>query len=174
MINTIDFCCLLRTVTEIDASIVCAVLCSDEEVCIKSARYLMRDQIMSDSSRMFGLLSNLCQSPVSWYTSGPAQKHVLRQIKAMDARNGAPGDRDVDTQVERDDREAAPGSGGLDVCILMLYGHILFTSTSYAYAISTFHLAVRFPQKAKSDCLFSSSLQIIFFELDPYSLRMPW
>lgn len=81
---------------------------------------------MSDSYRMFALLSNLCQSPVSWYTSGPAQKYLLRQIKAMD---------DAHTESVA---KAAAGEGtevALDACVLMLYGHILFTSTSYTYAL---------------------------------------
>ena len=81
---------------------------------------------MSDSYRMFALLSCLCQSPVSWYTSGPAQKYLLRQIKAMDdAYESSHGERAVgDVEGE-----------ALDACVLMLYGHILFTSTSYTYAL---------------------------------------
>lgn len=78
----------------------------------------MRDHALSsDSFRLFSLLCRLCQSSISWYSSGPAQKFVLRQIKAMDAAVMA-------------GREAK-----LDVGPLMLYGHILFTSTSYVYAI---------------------------------------
>lgn len=86
----------------------------------------MRDGATSDSYRMFALLSNLCQSPVSWYTSGPAQKYILRQIKAMDeAYNGG------ETNSERGENWEPV----LDACVLMLYGHILFTSTSYTYAL---------------------------------------
>lgn len=83
----------------------------------------MRDGGISDSYRMFALLSLLCQSPISWYTSGPAQKYILRQIKALDATHH------MDTQP----RET--GIVGIDICLLMLYGHILFTSTSYSYAL---------------------------------------
>lgn len=79
---------------------------------------------MSDSYRMFALLSNLCQSPVSWYTSGPAQKYLLRQIKAMDDNYTAK----VSSGEEANEQD-------LDACVLMLYGHILFTSTSYTYAL---------------------------------------
>ncbi|KYK54539.1 Transcription factor tau subunit sfc4 [Drechmeria coniospora] len=115
---------------------VCAIYTGDEERCVATARYLMRDGAMTDSYRMFALLSRLCQSPVSWYTSGPAQKFILRQIKAIDARHdgammqlwehgradGGVGDSDLPTT-------------SIDVCLLMLYGHILFTSTSYAYSL---------------------------------------
>ena len=106
--------------------IVCAIYTSDEEKCIATARQLMRDGATSDSYRMFALVSNLCQSPVSWYTSGPAQKYILRQIKAMDEVHG---DTESSTGPER--KKGSP----LDACVLMLYGHILFTSTSYTYAL---------------------------------------
>ncbi|KAF4975109.1 hypothetical protein FZEAL_8057 [Fusarium zealandicum] len=108
---------------------VCAIYTSDEEKCVATARQLMREGAMSDSYRMFALLSNLCQSPVSWYTSGPAQKYLLRQIKAMD-----------DAHTENESRSASNGGteAALDACVLMLYGHILFTSTSYTYALGYF------------------------------------
>jgi general transcription factor 3C polypeptide 3 (transcription factor C subunit 4) len=75
---------------------------------------------------MFALLSNLCQSPVSWYTSGPAQKYILRQIKAMD---------DAYTEADSGSNLTQNKEPALDACVLMLYGHILFTSTSYTYAL---------------------------------------
>ncbi|SPO02712.1 related to transcription initiation factor TFIIIC [Cephalotrichum gorgonifer] len=98
----------------------CAIYASDEETCVSIARQIMRDHVLSsDSFRLFSLLCRLCQSSISWYSSGPAQKFVLRQIKAMDAA-------------------VMSGGGQLDVGPLMLYGHILFTSTSYVYAIHYF------------------------------------
>lgn len=104
---------------------------SDEEACVAAARQLMRDGFVSDSYRLFGLLSKLCQSPVSWYTSGPAQKYILRQIKGIDAdfmvSNAGVDFSDLRQNRTRDYK--------MDVCLLMLYGHILFTSTSYTYAI---------------------------------------
>ncbi|KAL7784652.1 hypothetical protein V8C37DRAFT_395349 [Trichoderma ceciliae] len=116
---------------------VCAINTNDEEKCITIARHLMRDGGISDSSRMFALLSKLCQSPVSWYTSGPAQKFILRQIKAIDvsyeaATKSATGKTDLDQSI------TAAAKLNMDICLLMLYGHILFTSTSYTYAIGYF------------------------------------
>ncbi|KAF4456911.1 hypothetical protein F53441_1035, partial [Fusarium austroafricanum] len=108
---------------------VCAIYTSDEEKCVATARQLMREGATSDSYRMFALLSNICQSPVSWYTSGPAQKYILRQIKAMDEPYTV-NERSLETQ---ENRELT-----LDACVLMLYGHILFTSTSYTYALGYF------------------------------------
>lgn len=112
---------------------VCAIYMNDEEKCVATARQLMRDGGMSDSYRMFALLSSLCQSPVSWYTSGPAQKYILRQIKAMDDSHEA-------TKASGGTSEPSSTSSGptLDACLLMLYGHILFTSTSYTYALGYF------------------------------------
>lgn len=119
---------------------VCAIYTNDEEKCVATARYLMRDGATTDSYRMFALLSYLCQSPVSWYTSGPAQKFILRQIKAIDVSHGAVAVDGGD--VDMTDAVQAGRPTGLDVCLLMLYGHILFTSTSYTYALCKFLRAV--------------------------------
>lgn len=94
----------------------------------------MRDGGISDSARMFALLSKLCQSPVSWYTSGPAQKFILRQIKAIDMTYEAANKNMSGTSTLVQDGAAAEKLN-MDICLLMLYGHILFTSTSYTYAI---------------------------------------
>lgn len=114
--------------------VVCAIYLRDEEKCMAVARHLMKDGGMSDAYRVFPLLSNLCQSPISWYTSGPAQKYILRQIKAMDSSlQSAP--EDSCRHVVGHDSSLGSLKPELDVCLLMLYGHILFTSTSYTYAL---------------------------------------
>lgn len=135
---------------------VCAIYTSDEEKCVATARQLMREETeASDSYRMFALVSRLCQSPVSWYTSGPAQKFILRQIKAMDERRrhewqlwsgagkkGQKGSEKEDGEAEGEEEEdintgrhGSQKGAMMDVCLMMLYGHILFTSTSYAYSL---------------------------------------
>ncbi|KAH7313249.1 RNA polymerase III transcription initiation factor complex [Stachybotrys elegans] len=116
---------------------VCAIYTSDEEKCVATARHLMRDSELSDSYRMFALLSYLCQSPASWYTSGPAQKFILRQIKGIDMKHEI-------VRTQSNETMAAEPTGAdrdsieLDVCLLMLYGHILFTSASYTFALGYF------------------------------------
>jgi general transcription factor 3C polypeptide 3 (transcription factor C subunit 4) len=88
----------------------------------------------SDSARMFALLSCLCQSPISWYTSGPTQKYILRQIKAIDRSQAAAR---AESTEQASALNSVPASElEFDVCLLMLYGHILFSSTSYTYALS--------------------------------------
>jgi general transcription factor 3C polypeptide 3 (transcription factor C subunit 4) len=125
-------------------AIVCALSSNDEETCVSVARFFMKDyQFTTDSYRMFAAMTRLCRSPVSWYSSGPSQKYVLRQIKAMDyslvddsqrkkyfAERGSYSARDESGQpIINDD---------LDIALLMLYGHILFSGTSYLQALSKY------------------------------------
>jgi general transcription factor 3C polypeptide 3 (transcription factor C subunit 4) len=110
----------------------CAVYAGDEETCVAIARYFMRDYMPgTDSYRMFSAMCRVCQTPVSWYTSGPAQKFILRQIKTMD---NIVMKRDAGTTTIGADADAI----ALDVALLTIYGHILFTTTSYTYALSYF------------------------------------
>lgn len=100
------------------------------------------DHASTDSYRVFSALCRLCQSPVSWYSSGPAQKYILRQIKAMDrgllpTHTAQSNMRAWDTAVPREEA-LGPRHEALDVALLMLYGHILLTSTSYTYALNYF------------------------------------
>lgn len=129
-------------------AVACAVFCGDEETCVAVARFFMRDERYApDSYRLFTALCRACQAPVSWYASGPAQKFILRQIKAMDARlsqaqretgragaPGAPGREATAADEGLQDRE---DGGSIAANLLMLYGHIMFTSTSYVYALSS-------------------------------------
>lgn len=107
----------------------------------------MKDyQFTTDSYRLFGAITRMCQSPISWYSSGPSQKYVLRQIKAMDY---ALVDESQQKKhfAEKGSYSAVDEKGGalvnneMDIGLLMLYGHILYTGTSYAYALSTLLLA---------------------------------
>jgi general transcription factor 3C polypeptide 3 (transcription factor C subunit 4) len=90
---------------------------------------------------MFAAVTKVCHSPISWYSSGPTQKYVLRQIKAMDYSlvNDSQRKRYFS---ERGSYSARDGNGhpiinnDLDIALLMLYGHILFSGTSYLYALS--------------------------------------
>jgi hypothetical protein len=106
----------------------CAVYAGDEETCVAIARYFMRDYMPgTDSYRMFSAMCRVCQTPVSWYTSGPAQKFILRQIKTMDS-----------IVMKKQEENGAAKDISLDVALLTIYGHILFTTTSYTYALSYF------------------------------------
>ena len=120
----------------------CALLANDEQTCVSTCRYFTREyQFTTDSYRMFAAMTRVCQSPISWYSSGPTQKYILRQIKAMDY---ALVDEDSRNKffAERASYSALNEAGqfivnhDMDVALLMLYGHILFAGTSYQYALS--------------------------------------
>lgn len=102
----------------------------------------MKDyQFTTDSYRMFGAVTRMCQSPISWYSSGPTQKYILRQIKAMDYALVDDVHR-AKYFAEKGSYSAVDKNGQLvinedmDIALLMLYGHILYTGTSYSYALS--------------------------------------
>ncbi|KAM0318904.1 hypothetical protein ACHAO8_001382 [Botrytis cinerea] len=122
----------------------CALLCNDEEMCIRVARYFMREyQFTTDSYRMYAAIARLCQSPVSWYCSGPEQKYMLRQVKAMDfnlvdksRRQRGYAEKAGYTSQDKDGKPIL--NDDMDVALLMLYGHILYSGTSYAYSLNYF------------------------------------
>jgi general transcription factor 3C polypeptide 3 (transcription factor C subunit 4) len=111
---------------------------------VAACRYFMKDyQFTTDTYRMFAALTRLCQSPISWYSSGPTQKYMLRQIKAMDY--GLVDDECRQKYFAEKGSYSAQDEAGrlivnkdMDVALLMVYGHILYTGTSYAYALSKF------------------------------------
>jgi general transcription factor 3C polypeptide 3 (transcription factor C subunit 4) len=91
---------------------------------------------------MFAALTRLCQSPISWYCSGPTQKYILRQIKAMDYALVDEESRkkfftEKGSYSAQDEKGQLLINDDMDVALLMLYGHILYAGTSYPYALST-------------------------------------
>ncbi|KAI0879652.1 hypothetical protein GGS24DRAFT_438205 [Hypoxylon argillaceum] len=117
----------------------CALRARDEETCVAAARFLMRDrQFDSDPFRMFAALCRLCPSPASWYASGPVQKYMLRQIKLMDRALVSEGGEDSEEEEAKANGGRVYPSKELDVTLLVLYGHILFVSNSFTYALNYF------------------------------------
>lgn len=109
--------------------------------------FMVQYQFATDSYRMFAALMRMCHSPISWYSSGPTQKFVLRQIKTMDYAVSNETRRKV---IHRDkatyshmDKHGRPIiNEELDVNLLMVYGHILIAGASYLYALNYFHRAL--------------------------------
>lgn len=100
-------------------------------------------QFSTDSYRLFSALNRLCNAPTSWYNSGPSQKFVLRQIKAMDFsllgdEAGGSIFHEKASYSTKDENGNPVPAQDMDVALLMLYGHILYTGTSYSYALSEF------------------------------------
>ncbi|KAI1431161.1 hypothetical protein GGR50DRAFT_689933 [Xylaria sp. CBS 124048] len=117
----------------------CALRARDEETCVAAARFLMRDrQFDSDPFRMFAALCRLCPSPASWYASGPVQKYMLRQIKLMDRALVSDGGEVSEEEESKANGGRVYSSKELDVTLLVLYGHILFVSNSFTYALNYF------------------------------------
>ena len=102
----------------------------------------MKDcQFVTDAYRLFSAANRLCDSDNGWYNCGPSQKHILRQIKAMDfALAGDAQDRHHNqersayTALDADGNVILPQN--MDISLLMLYGHVLYTGKNYAYANS--------------------------------------
>ncbi|KAH6661637.1 hypothetical protein F5X68DRAFT_162044 [Plectosphaerella plurivora] len=117
----------------------CAIYMADDEVCVAMGRFFLKvNQLDSDAYRMFAALCRFCQSPASWYNSGPVQKFILRQIRVIDATQIRATMPDTDIIAPPDFSTANGEIRNLDVCLLMLYGHVLFTSTSYTFALNYF------------------------------------
>jgi len=119
-------------------------MADDDETLCNVARYFMKEyQFITDAYRLYSALNRLSHRPNKWYNSGPSQKYILRQIKAMDsALHGEKRKRRLNEQKasyttkDKDGNPILPKE--MDVALLMLYGHMLYFGASYAYALSTF------------------------------------
>ncbi|TGJ82648.1 hypothetical protein E0Z10_g6107 [Xylaria hypoxylon] len=96
----------------------CALRARDEETCVAAARFLMRDR---------------------QFDSDPfLQKYMLRQIKLMDRALVSGGGEDSEEEEAKANGGRVYASKELDVTLLVLYGHILFVSNSFTYALNYF------------------------------------
>ncbi|KAI1859223.1 uncharacterized protein JN550_012143 [Neoarthrinium moseri] len=115
----------------------CAVRGMDEERCVEVARGFMATYAFSsDAFRMYAALSRLCDTTATWYADSRVQKFTLRQIKMMDSAL-IPADDRVKGTLDGFDPKVYPGKE-MDVQLLMLYGHILFISNSFTFALNYF------------------------------------
>lgn len=76
---------------------------------------------------MYAAVSKMCHSPLSWYMGGPIKKYIHRQIIQMDA---------MIKETERPD--GIYDDETLDISLLMLYGHIMYSSASYDLALGIY------------------------------------
>ncbi|KAK8076584.1 hypothetical protein PG994_003856 [Apiospora phragmitis] len=114
----------------------CALRARDEEKCVEVARYIMsKNQFSTDGYRVYAAICRLCSSTAGWYADSRVQKFTLRQIKMMDAALLPPEQKDK--SLEGQDIKVYPGKE-LDATLLMMYGHILFVSNSFTYALNYF------------------------------------
>ena len=119
----------------------CALHAGDEETCVAVARYFMRNDPCPDAFRLFAALCRTVQAPSSWYTSGPAQKFMMRQIVAMDQHLLQPGKKAGAVGANVGSPSTTRLAERLDVALLVMYGQMLFSSTSYSFSLNYFHRA---------------------------------
>ncbi|KAL2007860.1 hypothetical protein VTN00DRAFT_7842 [Thermoascus crustaceus] len=134
----------------------CALRLQDEETLANEARWFIKEyQFVTDTYRLFSMLSRLCGDPhKSIFHSSPNMKFMLRQIKAMDYT--IPEDPSRPKPVRhtrqsvyqeraslstRDELGEAIPAEELDVALLVLYGHILYSGNSFYPALNYFFRA---------------------------------
>lgn len=135
----------------------CALRVQDEETLANEARWFIKEyQFVTDTYRLFSMLSRLSGDPHrSLFHSSPNMKFMLRQIKAMDytlpensvqVRQGKATRESIYQEraslSTRDETtgEAIPAEE-MDVALLVLYGHILYSGNSFYPALNYFFRA---------------------------------
>ncbi|KAL2809236.1 hypothetical protein BJX63DRAFT_368566 [Aspergillus granulosus] len=134
----------------------CALRAQDEETLASEARWFIKEyQFVTDTYRLFATLSCLVGDPHrSLFHSSPNMKFMLRQIKAIDFTlpdeiTGARPSRQVRESIykeraalsTRDDTGEAIPADEMDVALLVLYGHILYSGNSFLPALNYFFRA---------------------------------
>ncbi|KAJ9283436.1 hypothetical protein DTO027B5_6152 [Paecilomyces variotii] len=135
----------------------CALRLRDEETLVNEARWFIKEyQFVTDTYRLFSMLGRVCSDPhKSLFHSSPSMKFMLRQVKALDyslphdptasvstplrrTRQSVFGDR---AAISRDELGETVLPEEMDVALLVLYGHILYSGNSFYPALNYFFRA---------------------------------
>ncbi|KAL2868802.1 tetratricopeptide repeat protein [Aspergillus lucknowensis] len=134
----------------------CALRARDEETLANEARWFIKEyQFVTDTYRLFAMLSCLVGDPHrSLFHSSPNMKFMLRQIKAIDftipdETTGARPSRQIRESIykeraalsTRDDTGEVIPAETMDIALLVLYGHILYSGNSFYPALNYFFRA---------------------------------
>ncbi|KAJ5086044.1 hypothetical protein N7532_010815 [Penicillium argentinense] len=130
----------------------CALRAQDEEALASEARWFLKEyQFVTDTYRLFGILSNLAGDPQkSLFHSSPNMKFMLRQIKAMDFtlpdESNKPQPRQTiwkerATLSTKDEFGEPIPATEMDIVLLVLYGHILYSGGSFFPALNYLYRA---------------------------------
>lgn len=149
--------------------IACALRAYDEETLVSEARWFTKEyQFVTDTYRLFSILSRLCGDPNrSLFHASPSMKFMLRQVKAMDST--LPGDHHLTrastskslttrqstakatrgsknppshvSLTNRQDNGDLTTADNMDVALLVLYGHILYSGNSFYPALNYYYRA---------------------------------
>lgn len=128
----------------------------DEETLTNEARWFIKEyQFVTDTYRLFAMLSRLIGDPQrSLFHSSPNMKFMLRQIKAMDftlpeniagARPNRPRESIYQERASLSTRDEVTGEAinaeEMDIALIVLYGHILYSGNSFYPALNYFFRA---------------------------------
>jgi general transcription factor 3C polypeptide 3 (transcription factor C subunit 4) len=106
---------------------------------------MRENQFSTDAYRLYAAINRLCKTPNSFYNADHNQKYLARQIRATDhALSGsALKARSVGaaSYTSRDEAGNPIIPTEMNVQLVMLYGHVLYCTGSYAYAINYFYRA---------------------------------
>ncbi|KAL4785315.1 hypothetical protein BJX76DRAFT_183170 [Aspergillus varians] len=134
----------------------CALRAQDEETLANEARWFIKEyQFVTDTYRLFAMLSCISGNPHrSLFHSSPLMKFMLRQIKAIDFTlpdntTGTRPNRGVRDSIykeraalsTKDEAGEAIPADEMDVALLVLYGHILYSGNSFYPALNYFFRA---------------------------------
>ncbi|KAI4086363.1 MAG: hypothetical protein LQ344_007618 [Seirophora lacunosa] len=125
----------------------CALMAHDEEAGCSVTRWFMKEfQFVTDGYRLFSAVNRLCDGKNTWFNSGPSQKYVRRQLRAMDyslvARSQVRSTNQERASYTTKDSEGKPiYAGDMDLALLTLYGHMLYFGKSFAVALNYFFRA---------------------------------
>jgi general transcription factor 3C polypeptide 3 (transcription factor C subunit 4) len=127
----------------------CALILEDDQRLTEEARWFLKTfPFVTDGYRLFSAVNRICRGEITYFNSGPEQKYMLRQIKAMDFAILPPehqanfrftdGERVKDTQT----RGGNPhGLTKHDPALLALYGHMMFVAATYSSALTYYFRA---------------------------------
>ncbi|KAI4287069.1 MAG: hypothetical protein L6R35_003675 [Caloplaca aegaea] len=128
----------------------CALMANDEEASCSVARWFMKEfQFVTDGYRLFSAVNRLYDGKNTWFNSGPSQKYVRRQLRAMDyslvGQNQARSTNQERASYTSKDGEGNPiHASDMDLALLILYGHILYLGKSFGVALNYFFRAFAF------------------------------
>ncbi|KAL4989488.1 hypothetical protein BDW68DRAFT_67210 [Aspergillus falconensis] len=140
----------------------CALRLQDEETLANEARWFIKEyQFVTDTYRLFAMLSCLSGDPHrSLFHSSPLMKFMLRQIKAIDFTlpDHIAGVRHTKAIREsiykeraalstKDEKGDPIPAEEMDVALLVLYGHILYSGNSFYPALNYFFRAYALDDK---------------------------
>ncbi|KAJ5921729.1 Tetratricopeptide-like helical [Penicillium verhagenii] len=133
--------------------VTCALRANDEYVLAYEARWFIKEyQFVTDTYRLFAMLSHMSRDPHKPHFFNSANmKFMLRQIKAMDfTLPDDPGKPSIVRQslwkeraslTTKDESGERIPADSLDITLLILYGHILYSGGSFYPALNYFFRA---------------------------------